>query len=147
MLPTIAYYNNLDGVSIIKEETFAPILHVATFETLEEAIDLNNGVAQGLSSALFTQDMASVFQWIGAEGSDCGSEFHIPLAVSAPLTVVINVNGSTSGAEIGGRFGGNKSTGWGRESGGEAWKQYVRWSSCTLNWSNELGLAQGVSFD
>jgi aldehyde dehydrogenase family 7 protein A1 len=74
VLPTIAYYKNLEGVTIIKEETFAPILHVATFETLEEAIELNNGVAQGLSSALFTQDMASVFQWIGAEGSDCGSE-------------------------------------------------------------------------
>jgi len=72
--PTIAFYRNLEGVSIIKEETFAPILHVATFETLDEAIALNNGVAQGLSSALFTQDMGNVFQWIGPEGSDCGSE-------------------------------------------------------------------------
>lgn len=74
VLPTIAFYSTLQGVSIIKEETFAPILHVATFETLEEAIELNNGVAQGLSSALFTQNMSNVFQWIGAEGSDCGSE-------------------------------------------------------------------------
>lgn len=74
--PTIAFYKNLEGVSIIEEETFAPILHVGTFETLEEAIELNNGVAQGLSSALFTQDMGNVFQWIGPEGSDCGSELY-----------------------------------------------------------------------
>lgn len=78
VLPTIAFYKDLEDVTIIKEETFAPILHVATFDTLEEAIELNNGVEQGLSSALFTQDMGNVFQWIGAEGSDCGSELTSP---------------------------------------------------------------------
>ncbi|KAM0788585.1 hypothetical protein ACM66B_001707 [Microbotryomycetes sp. NB124-2] len=117
---------------IMQEETFAPILYVSTFSTLEEAIELNNSVNQGLSSALFTQNMSNAFKWIGPEGSDCG---------------IVNVNGSTSGAEIGARFGGNKSTGWGRESGGDAWKQYVRWSSCTLNWSNQVAMAQGVKFE
>lgn len=82
VLPTIAYYKSLEGVSIIKEETFAPILHVATFDTLEEAIELNNSVAQGLSSALFTQDMGNVFQWIGPEGSDCGSEYLLQSTMS-----------------------------------------------------------------
>lgn len=70
-----------------------------------------------------------------------------PPLISNPSPAVINVNGSTSGAEVGGRFGGNKSTGWGRESGGDAWKQYCRWASVTVNWSNEVGLAQGVTFD
>ncbi|KAJ9105546.1 hypothetical protein QFC19_003528 [Naganishia cerealis] len=132
ILPTICRFDTSEGIDIMKKETFAPILYVVPFDTLEEAIELNNGVAQGLSSVLYTQDISSMFQWIGAEGSDCG---------------IINVNGSTSGAEVGGRFGGNKSTGWGRESGGDAWKQYCRWSSVTINWSNEVGLAQGVTFD
>jgi aldehyde dehydrogenase family 7 protein A1 len=88
-----------------------------------------------------------MFQWIGAEGSDCGSESQTPRQrIKLIIYIVINVNGSTSGAEVGGRFGGNKSTGWGRESGGEAWKQYCRWASVTINWSNEVGLAQGVTF-
>ncbi|KAJ9121970.1 hypothetical protein QFC24_004553 [Naganishia onofrii] len=132
ILPTICRFDTSEGIDIMKKETFAPILYVVPFDTLEEAIELNNCVAQGLSSVLYTQDISSMFQWIGAEGSDCG---------------IINVNGSTSGAEVGGRFGGNKSTGWGRESGGDAWKQYCRWSSVTINWSNEVGLAQGVTFD
>ncbi|KAI5450966.1 hypothetical protein NCC49_002460 [Naganishia albida] len=131
ILPTIVQFDTAD-VEIMKQETFAPILYVVPFDTLEEGIALNNGVEQGLSSVLYTQDISSLFQWIGAEGSDCG---------------IINVNGSTSGAEVGGRFGGNKSTGWGRESGGDAWKQYCRWASVTVNWSNEVGLAQGVTFD
>jgi aldehyde dehydrogenase family 7 protein A1 len=89
-----------------------------------------------------------MFQWIGAEGSDCGSESQtLRQRIKLIIYIVINVNGSTSGAEVGGRFGGNKSTGWGRESGGEAWKQYCRWASVTINWSNEVGLAQGVTFD
>jgi aldehyde dehydrogenase family 7 protein A1 len=95
------------------------------------------------------RDISALFQWIGAEGSDCGSMFP-PSSLhflSNPPLAVINVNGSTSGAEVGGRFGGNKSTGWGRESGGDAWKQYCRWASVTINWSNEVGLAQGVTFD
>ncbi|ORY72407.1 succinate-semialdehyde dehydrogenase [Leucosporidium creatinivorum] len=130
--PTIVKVaNGGRGFKMMQEETFAPILYVSTFETLEEAIELNNGVAQGLSSALFTQDLSNALKWIGPEGSDTG---------------IVNVNGSTSGAEIGAPFGGNKSTGWGRESGGDAWKQYARWASCTLNWSNEVALAQGVNF-
>ncbi|KAL8276544.1 hypothetical protein RQP46_011034 [Phenoliferia psychrophenolica] len=130
--PTIAFFEDASKAEVMRRETFAPILFVSTFETLEEAIELNNSVEQGLSSTLFTRDMSSAFQWIGPAGSDCG---------------IVNVNGSTSGAEIGAPFGGNKSTGWGRESGGDAWKQYCRWSSCTLNWSDELGLAQGVKFE
>lgn len=87
------------------------VLYVSTFETLEEAIELNNSVPQGLSSSLFTNDISNAFKWIGPGGSDCG---------------IVNVNGSTSGAEIGLPFGGNKSTGWGREAGGDSWKQYCR---------------------
>ncbi|UOH79695.1 hypothetical protein LQV05_000704 [Cryptococcus neoformans] len=114
-----------------KEEVFAPILYVTEFETLEEAIEINNSVPQGLSSALFTSDLKSLGKWLGPEGSDCG---------------IVNVNVGTSGAEIGAGFGGNKSTGWGRESGGDAWKQYVRWSAATVNYSSKVSLAQGVTF-
>ncbi|WVQ85991.1 hypothetical protein IAT38_008159 [Cryptococcus sp. DSM 104549] len=114
-----------------KEEVFAPILYVAEFETLDEAIKLNNDVPQGLSSSLFTSDLKSMGRWLGPEGSDAG---------------ITNVNVGTSGAEIGAAFGGNKSTGWGRESGGDAWKQYVRWSSATVNYSSKVALAQGVNF-
>lgn len=158
--PTIVLVKDQETFPMMKEETFAPsesllpltsapgrmpcflrrpraetklacsVLYVSTFETLEEAIELNNSVAQGLSSSLFSQDMASALKFI--HSADTG---------------IINVNGSTSGAEIGMGFGGNKSTGNGREAGAEAWKQYCRWSSCTLNWSNEVGLAQGVKFD
>ncbi|GAA5885289.1 hypothetical protein JCM16303_005989 [Sporobolomyces ruberrimus] len=130
--PTVVLVKDRERCTIMGQETFAPILYVSTFETLEEAIELNNSVDQGLSSSLFTRDMSSAFQFIGPSGSDTG---------------IVNVNGSTSGAEIGMRFGGNKQSGWNRESGGDAWKQYVRWSSCTMNWSDELGLAQGVKFD
>ncbi|GAA5882085.1 hypothetical protein JCM1840_007547 [Sporobolomyces johnsonii] len=130
--PTVVLVRDREKCEVMKRETFAPILFVSTFDTLEEAIELNNSVEQGLSSSLFTRDMASAFQFIGPAGSDCG---------------IVNVNSSTSGAEIGAPFGGNKSTGWGRESGGDAWRAYCRFSSCTLNWSDELGLAQGVKFD
>ncbi|GAA5943696.1 hypothetical protein JCM3775_001339 [Rhodotorula graminis] len=130
--PTIILVRDVDNFPIMKQETFAPILYVSTVGSLEEAIQRNNEVEQGLSTALFTKDLGAAMQVIGPAGADSG---------------IINVNSSTSGAEIGARFGGNKSTGWGRESGGDAWKQYVRWSSCTLNWSDQLGLAQGVKFE
>lgn len=129
--PAIVYYGK-NHPKIMEEETFAPILHVTTFETLDEAIALNNRVRQGLSSSLFTKSMQSVFHWLGPAGSDCG---------------IVNVNQSTSGAEIGAGFGGNKATGWGRESGGDAWKQYCSWKSATVNFGNELGLAQGLTFE
>ncbi|KAI0269556.1 NAD-aldehyde dehydrogenase [Russula aff. rugulosa BPL654] len=112
-------------------ERFVPVLCVAEFEELDEAIKWNNAVPQGLSSSLWTRDVRHVGKWIGPAGSDTG---------------IVNVNVGTSGAEIGAAFGGNKSTGWGRESGGDAWKQYVRWSACTINFSDEAPLAQGVNF-
>ncbi|KAF6751728.1 succinate-semialdehyde dehydrogenase [Ephemerocybe angulata] len=130
--PTIALpksVNPKDG--IWSTEIFAPILNVAIFDELEEAIEWNNAVPQGLSSSLWTRDIRNVGRWIGPAGSDAG---------------IVNVNVGTSGAEIGAAFGGNKSTGWGRESGGDAWKQYVRWSACTVNFSDAAPLAQGVSF-
>ncbi|GMK54485.1 hypothetical protein CspeluHIS016_0110710 [Cutaneotrichosporon spelunceum] len=120
-----------EGDQCWQEEVFAPVLYVAEFETLEDAIRLNNNVPQGLSSSLFTKDLQSMGKWLGPEGSDCG---------------IVNVNVGSSGAEIGAAFGGNKSTGWGRESGGDAWKQYVRWSAATVNYGSKLPLAQGVSF-
>jgi aldehyde dehydrogenase family 7 protein A1 len=100
--------------------------------SFEEAVEVNNRVPQGLSSSLFTRDMRKVFKWMGPEGSDCG---------------LANVNTSTSGAEIGGAFGGEKETGGGRESGSDAWKQYMRRTTCAINFSDALPLAQGVHFD
>lgn len=117
---------------ITMEEYFCPILFVTKFETLEEAIKYNNKVPQGLSSSLFTQNINNAFKWTGPLGSDCG---------------IVNVNIGNSGAEIGGAFGGEKETGGGRESGSDAWKQYMRRSTCTLNFGNTLPLAQGVNFD
>lgn len=117
--------------AIVNEEIFAPIVYVFRFSTLEQAIQYNNGVPQGLSSALFTKNMQNMFKWIGPLGSDCG---------------LVNTNIGTSGAEIGGAFGGEKETGGGRESGSDAWKQYCRRSTCTMNYSNTLPLAQGVVF-
>ncbi|OCH94598.1 NAD-aldehyde dehydrogenase [Obba rivulosa] len=132
VLPTIAVPRGVDVADPIwREETFAPVLCVGVFDELEEAIGWNNGVPQGLSSSLWTRDLRNVGKWIGPAGSDAG---------------IVNVNVGTSGAEIGAAFGGNKSTGWGRESGGDAWKQYVRWSACTINFSDEAPLAQGVQF-
>jgi len=117
--------------AIVNEEIFAPIVYVFRFSTLDQAIQYNNGVPQGLSSALFTKSMQDMFKWVGPLGSDCG---------------LVNTNIGTSGAEIGGAFGGEKETGGGRESGSDAWKQYCRRSTCTMNYSNTLPLAQGVVF-
>ncbi|HSF43020.1 MAG TPA: aldehyde dehydrogenase family protein [Thermoanaerobaculia bacterium] len=113
------------------EETFAPILYVFEFEDLDEAIRMHNDVPQGLSSAIFTLNMRSAERFLAATGSDCG---------------IANVNIGTSGAEIGGAFGGEKETGGGREAGSDSWKAYMRRQTCTLNWGTELPLAQGVEF-
>jgi aldehyde dehydrogenase family 7 protein A1 len=130
--PTIAIPQTLDPLDPIwSTEIFAPILNVCIFDELEQAITWNNAVPQGLSSSLWTRDVRNLGKWIGPEGSDAG---------------IVNVNVGTSGAEIGAAFGGNKSTGWGREAGGDAWKQYVRWSACTINFSDTAPLAQGVDF-
>jgi aldehyde dehydrogenase family 7 protein A1 len=115
----------------VQRELFAPILYVIKFKTLEEAIQLNNSVPQGLASAIFTANQQNVFKWTGPLGSDCG---------------IVNVNIGTSGAEIGGAFGGEKETGGGRESGSDSWKQYMRRSTCTINYGNSLPLAQGIQF-
>ncbi|ARU25904.1 L-piperidine-6-carboxylate dehydrogenase [Ralstonia pseudosolanacearum] len=117
---------------VMQQETFAPILYVLTYRTLDEAIALQNGVPQGLSSAIFTRDLNEAEWFLSAAGSDCG---------------IANVNIGTSGAEIGGAFGGEKETGGGRESGSDAWKAYMRRATNTINYSNRLPLAQGVRFD
>ncbi|SFS19308.1 aldehyde dehydrogenase (NAD+) [Dyella sp. OK004] len=131
VLPTIVTgLKNSDEV--VQTETFAPILYVMTFKTLDEAIELQNAVPQGLSSAIFTQNLKSAEQYLSAAGSDCG---------------IANVNIGTSGAEIGGAFGGEKETGGGRESGSDAWKVYMRRQTNTINYSNSLPLAQGIKFD
>ncbi|CAL8276557.1 unnamed protein product [Merluccius merluccius] len=117
---------------IVHTETFVPILYVLKFKDEEEAFAWNNEVKQGLSSSIFTKDMGRVFRWLGPKGSDCG---------------IVNVNIPTSGAEIGGAFGGEKHTGGGRESGSDSWKQYMRRSTCTINYSKELPLAQGIKFE
>ena len=115
----------------VPEETFAPILYVMTYSELDEAIELQNGVPQGLSSAIFTTDQAEAERFLSASGSDCG---------------IANVNIGTSGAEIGGAFGGDKETGGGRESGSDAWRAYMRQATNTVNYSGQLPLAQGVKF-
>ncbi|MDO5035141.1 MAG: aldehyde dehydrogenase family protein [Actinomycetaceae bacterium] len=116
---------------VVHNETFAPILYVITYTDLDEAIELHNAVPQGLSSAIFTQDQSEAELFLSASGSDCG---------------IANVNIGTSGAEIGGAFGGEKETGGGRESGSDAWKSYMRRATNTVNYSGELPLAQGVKF-
>lgn len=117
--------------TIVQHETFAPILYVMPYHAFDEAIALHNGVPQGLSSAIFTNDMREAERFVGAQGSDCG---------------IANVNLGTSGAEIGGAFGGEKETGGGRESGSDAWKNYMRRQTATINYSSELPLAQGIEF-
>ena len=117
--------------TIVCEETFAPILYLMSYDTLEGAIELHNAVPQGLSSALFTDSLREAEQFLSASGSDCG---------------IANVNIGTSGAEIGGAFGGEKDTGGGRESGSDAWKGYMRRQTNTINWGRELPLAQGIEF-
>ncbi len=121
-----------EGMEIVKKETFAPILYVLPYKTLDEAIGLHNAVPQGLSSAIFTDRFQEAEKFLSAGGSDCG---------------IANVNIGTSGAEIGGAFGGEKETGGGREAGSDAWKAYMRRQTCTLNFGRDLPLAQGVRFD
>jgi aldehyde dehydrogenase (NAD+) len=128
--PAIAEVEN--DLPIVQQETFAPILYIIKYSDLDEAIQYNNGVKQGLSSSLMTTDMRQMEQFLSGEGSDCG---------------IANVNIGTSGAEIGGAFGGEKETGGGRESGSDAWKLYMRRQTNTINFSDTLPLAQGIKFD
>jgi len=117
---------------ILQKELFVPILYMVRFSTFDEAVKINNSVPQGLSSSIYTKSVQNYMNWVGPLGSDCG---------------IVNCNIGPSGAEIGGAFGGEKETGGGREAGSDAWKQYMRRSTCTTNYSNELPLAQGVKFD
>ncbi len=128
--PAIAEASN--DMAIVQHETFAPILYVMKYDTLDEAIALQNGVVQGLSSAIMTNNLRAAERFLSANGSDCG---------------IANVNIGTSGAEIGGAFGGEKETGGGRESGSDAWKAYMRRQTNTINYSTELPLAQGIKFE
>lgn len=128
--PCIAEAKN--SFEIVQHETFAPILYIMKYKTIEEAIALQNGVPQGLSSAVITNNLKEAEKFLSASGSDCG---------------IANVNIGTSGAEIGGAFGGEKETGGGRESGSDAWKVYMRRQTNTINYSDKLPLAQGIKFD
>jgi len=119
------------NTALVCEETFAPILYIMPYETMDDAIRLHNEVPQGLASAIFTDSVKKAEKFLSAAGSDCG---------------IANVNIGTSGAEIGGAFGGEKDTGGGRESGSDAWKQYMRRQTTTINWSDQLPLAQGIKF-
>ncbi|RPI45714.1 MAG: aldehyde dehydrogenase family protein, partial [Bacteroidetes bacterium] len=130
VVPAIAEAEN--HFKIVQEETFAPLLYLIRCRNIEEAIALNNDVPQGLSSGIFTRDLLEAEQFLSGVGSDCG---------------IANVNIGTSGAEIGGAFGGEKETGGGRESGSDAWKAYMRRQTNTINFSSELPLAQGIRFD
>ncbi len=128
--PCIAEAKN--SFAIVQHETFAPILYIMKYKTLDEAIAMQNGVPQGLSSAIMTNNLREAEQYLSAAGSDCG---------------IANVNIGTSGAEIGGAFGGEKETGGGRESGSDAWKVYMRRQTNTINYTDKLPLAQGIKFD
>jgi len=119
------------NLKIVHEETFAPILYLIKYTRFEDALAWHNEVPQGLSSAIFTNDLREAEQFLSCRGSDCG---------------IANVNIGTSGAEIGGAFGGEKETGGGRESGSDAWKAYMRRQTNTINWSAQLPLAQGIHF-
>lgn len=127
--PTIVKANG--RMKIVQEETFAPILYVMTAKDIDEAIEIQNDVPQGLSSAMFTGGMMNSERFLSHEGSDCG---------------IANINIGTSGAEIGGAFGGEKATGGGREAGSDAWKLYMRRQTNTVNWSTAMPLAQGIKF-
>jgi len=127
--PTIAEVEH--ELPIVREETFAPLLYVVRYEDLDQAIEWHNDVPHGLSSAIFTEDVQEAERFLGPNGSDCG---------------IANVNIGTSGAEIGGAFGGEKDTGGGREAGSDAWKQYMRRQTVTINYADELPLAQGIDF-
>jgi len=128
--PCIAEVDNY--FDIVQHETFAPILYLIRYSTLEEAIAKQNDVPQGLSSSIMTLNLREAEQFLSQAGSDCG---------------IANVNIGTSGAEIGGAFGGEKETGGGRESGSDAWKAYMRRQTNTINYSSSLPLAQGIKFD
>jgi len=128
--PTIIKAEN--NWEIVQEETFSSILYLMTYETLENALEMHNSVPQGLSSSLFTLNIRNAEYFLSSRGSDCG---------------IANINIGTSGAEIGGAFGGEKETGGGRESGSDSWKQYMRRQTNTINWSKELPLAQGIKFN
>jgi len=130
VLPTVVEID--PHAPIVQHETFAPILYVFKIKDFHEAVRINNMVPQGLSSSIYTKNLEYMFRWTGPLGSDCG---------------IINVNIGTSGAEIGGAFGGEKETGGGRESGSDAWKQYMRRATCTVNYGKDLPLAQGIKFD
>jgi aldehyde dehydrogenase (NAD+) len=130
VVPCIAEAEN--HFRIVQEETFAPVLYLIKYKTIEEAIEIQNSVPQGLSSAIFTRNIIESEKFLSHAGSDCG---------------IANVNIATNGAEIGGAFGGEKDTGGGRESGSDAWKAYMRRQSNTINYSTELPLAQGIKFD
>ena len=129
VMPCIASARN--DYPIVQEETFAPLLYVIPYAHFDEAISMHNAVPQGLSSGIFTNDVREMEGFLSVCGSDCG---------------IANVNVGTSGAEIGGAFGGEKETGGGRESGSDAWKSYMRRQTNTINFSNELPLAQGIKF-
>ena len=120
-----------EQTEIVRQETFAPILYLLEYDTMDKAMEIHNDVPQGLSSAIFSDSMRTVETFLSSRGSDCG---------------IANVNIGTSGAEIGGAFGGEKETGGGRESGSDAWKAYMRRQTNTINWSKELPLAQGIEF-
>ena len=128
--PAIAEAKN--HYAIVQQETFAPISYLLKYSSLDEAIEIQNDVPQGLSSAIMTTNLREAEQFLSHAGSDCG---------------IANVNIGTSGAEIGGAFGGEKETGGGRESGSDAWKSYMRRQTNTINYSAELPLAQGIKFD
>jgi aldehyde dehydrogenase (NAD+) len=130
VMPAIVEVSKIEDEML--NETFAPILYVKKFRDLGDAIQMQNNVKQGLSSSIFTNDMRESELFLSSEGSDCG---------------IANVNIGTSGAEIGGAFGGEKDTGGGRESGSDAWKAYMRRVTATVNYGKELPLAQGVEFD
>ncbi|KYQ93194.1 aldehyde dehydrogenase [Tieghemostelium lacteum] len=128
--PTVVEINH--DAPIVKTELFVPILYIMKFKNLDDAMAWNNEVPQGLSSSLFTNNQMNIFKWLGPTGSDCG---------------IVNVNVATNGAEIGGAFGGEKETGGGRESGSNSWQQYMRRSTCTINYSTEMPLSQGINFN
>jgi len=130
VVPAIAEVEN--HYPIVQDETFAPLLYLIKYQTMDEAIGLHNSVPQGLSSAMFSTNLLETERFLSHEGSDCG---------------IANINIGTSGAEIGGAFGGEKDTGGGRESGSDAWKAYMRRQTNTINYSTELPLAQGIKFD
>jgi aldehyde dehydrogenase (NAD+) len=128
--PTIIRANS--GMAVVRTETFAPILYLVSFDALDEAVALQNSVPYGLSSAIFSDSLLAAERFLSADGSDCG---------------IANVNLGTSGAEIGGAFGGEKDTGGGREAGSDSWKAYMRRQTNTINWSGQMALAQGIRFD